>query len=117
MPVPAQLLSLLPPPPRAGWPAEFALRHEVVGLRERAAAQRAMDMFNPLDDPEPYVPWSELWPARRRAQRLSFAIWLAIREQNRDLQLVLETASTADRLRLALCRLRELREQVKGMGR
>ena len=25
MPVPSQLLSLMPPPPRAGWPAEFKL--------------------------------------------------------------------------------------------
>ena len=69
MPVPSQLLSLLPPPPRAGWPAEFKLDMFTLGLRERAAAQRAMDMFNPHDDPEPYVPWSELWPARRRARQ------------------------------------------------
>ena len=53
-------------------------------------------------------------PLTRRAQRLSFAIWLAIREQNHDLQPVLEAASTGDRLRLALLRLRALREQIKG---
>ena len=50
----------------------------------------------------------------RRAQQLSFAIWLAIREQNHDLQPVLEAAGTGDRLRLALLRLRALREQIKG---
>ena len=65
-------------------------------------------------DPEPYVPYSELWLARRRAQRLSFAVWPMIRDQNVDLQSVLEAASTGDRLRLALLRLRELREKTKG---
>ena len=53
-------------------------------------------------------------PPTRRAQRLSFEIWLAIREENHDLQAVLEASSTGDRLRLALLRLRVLREQVKG---
>ena len=70
MPVPSQLLSLLPPPPRAGWPPEFALDMYTLGLRERAAAQRATDMFNPSDDPEPYVPWSDLWPAWRCTRQL-----------------------------------------------
>ena len=67
MPIPAQLLSLLPPPPKAGWPQVFRLHREAVALRERAAAQRAADWFDPASDPEPYVPYSELWPARRRA--------------------------------------------------
>ena len=86
---------------------------QVVALREQAAAKRAMDIFDVTDDPEPYIPYSELWPARRRAQRLSFAVWPAIREQNGDLQRVLEAASTSDRLRMAVLRLRALREQIK----
>ena len=63
---------------------------QVVALREQAAAKRAMDIFDVTDDPEPYIPYSELWPARRRAQRLSFAVWPAICEQNGDLQRVLD---------------------------
>ena len=86
---------------------------QVVALREQAAAKRAMDIFDVTDDPEPYIPYSELWPARRRAQRLSFAVWPAIREENGDLQRVLEAASTSDRLRMAVLRLRALREQIK----
>ena len=52
-------------------------------------------------------------PARRRAQRLSFSVWAMIRDRTdaaRDLQAVLEVPSTSDRLRLALVRLRKLRE-------
>ena len=59
LPVPAQLLGLLPPPPRAGWPSEFALPRLVNELRKQAAAQRAMDLMDVRDDPEPYVPASE----------------------------------------------------------
>ena len=55
----------------------------------------------------------ELYPLRRRAQRLSYSIWTVIRQENGDLQKLLEVPSTSDRLRLALLRLRELREQMK----
>ena len=64
--------------------------------------------FHP--NPKPHA----LTRPTRRAQRLSFEIWTAIREENHDLQAVLEATSTGDRLRLALLRLRALREQVKG---
>ena len=37
-----------------------------------------------------------------------------IRAENHDLQKVLETQSTSDRLRLAVLRLREMREQARG---
>ena len=57
---------------------------------------------------------TELYSARRRAQRLSFTIWCMIRAENHDLQKVLETQSTSDRLRLAVLRLREMREQARG---
>ena len=51
--------------------------------------------------------WSE-------SLRLSFTIWCMIRAENHDLQKVLETQSTSDRLRLAVLRLREMREQARG---
>ena len=118
MPVPAQLLSLLPPPPEpAGWPSEFKLEQLYQALQSEAAAKRSMDSYSTKDDPEPFVPNdSELYSWRRRAQRLSFSVWAMIRAQNRDLQRVIEATSTSDRLRLALLRLRELREQVKPKG-
>ena len=118
VPAPAQVLSLLPPPPAgAGWPAEFALLLLVRDLRKTAAAKRSMDMFNPMDDSEPYVPVGdpEYYPARRRIQRLSYVVWSLIRPRDGTggLQGVLEAASTSDRLRMALVRLRALREQTR----
>jgi len=114
LPAPAQLLSLLPPPPEpAGWPEEFILQQVVVQLRQKAAAERSKPRSQTAYDPQPYVPYArEIYPARRRAQRLSFSIWTLIRQENADLQQVLETASTSDRLRLAVRRLRELREDL-----
>ena len=121
LPTPAQLVSLLPPPPQpTGWPEEFVLDQAALTLRERAAAQEAMNLFNPglVDaDSEPYVPCSNSddYPARRRQQRLSFAIWATVCQDNKELQSVLEVAGTSDRLRLAVLRLRELREELGGM--
>ena len=114
LPVPSQLMSLMPEPPKAGWPDEFVLTKVVTEVRKSAAAKRSMDMFDPADDPEPFIPHAaELYPARRRAQRLSYSVWAMIRDRTdaaRDLQAVLEVPSTSDRLRLALMRLRKLRE-------
>ena len=119
LPTPAQLVSLLPPPPQpTGWPEEFVLDQAAITLRERAAAQEAMNLFNPgLVDSEPYVPCSNSddYPARRRQQRLSFAIWATVCQDNKELQSVLEVAGTSDRLRLAVLRLRELREELGSM--
>ena len=112
MPVPSQLLSLLPPPPAAGWPDEFVLMSVGKQLGADAEAQRAMDNFDPADDPEPFVPVHADYPARRRAQRFSYSIWAMIREENADLQAVLEANATSDRLRMALLRLREIRGYV-----
>ena len=112
MPVPAQILSLLPPPPSAGWPKEFVLTRVAEQLGEAAATQRVMDNFDPADDPEPFEPVGADYPPRRRAQRLSYSIWAMVREDNRDLQAVIETKGTGDRLRSALLRLRELRKMV-----
>lgn len=111
---PAQLIALLPPPPEpAGWPAEFLLLKVQRQMREKAAAQRAGGMLSARADPDPYIPYSvELYPARRRAQRLSFAIWALIRQENSDLQQVLELTSTTDRLRLAVRRIRDLRDNL-----
>ena len=103
LPTPAQLVSLLPPPPQpTGWPEEFVLDQAAITLRERAAAQEAMNLFNPglVDaDSEPYVPCSNSddYPARRRQQRLSFAIWATVCQDNKELQSVLEVAREHER--------------------
>ena len=108
MAAPAQVLSLLPPAPAAGWPDEFMLHRVVLQLRSQAKARRAQTTFRG-DDSEPYVPCAESYPVRRRVQRLSFIIWAVLGQDNEDLLRALETTSTRDRMRLALLRLRELR--------
>ena len=111
LPIPAQVLSLLPPPPAArGWPDEFVLARIADGIQ---SSRDPLELA--FNDRDPYVPCSELYDARRRTQRISFAIWLMISAGgNRELQRVLEVPSTSDRLRLAVLRLRELRGQLKG---
>ena len=109
MPAPVQLLSLLPPPPLGGWPGAFQLDRVAAMLAEDGDA----DDPSQADDLEPFVPCDPgRYSARRRAQRLSYSIWLLIRQENADLQPALEVSSTCGRLRLALDRLRELRESV-----
>eukprot|EP00965_Chrysotila_dentata_P115480 3816216-Pleurochrysis_carterae.AAC.1 len=115
VPAPKQLLGLLPPPPAIGWPADFVLNKIVVELRALAARRRNLaftlaDTDDP--DPEPYIPVYSEYPARRRAQMLSYVVWLVTAEEGSDLQNVLETSSTQQRLRMAERRLKELSERL-----
>ena len=78
-------------------------------------------MFNPgvaREAPEPLYPPCDGpdkgYPLRRRAQRLSYAIWTLLSQDPVELQRVLETPSTSERLRMALLRLRALRKEVEG---
>jgi len=57
------------------------------------------------------MPFSESYPLGRRTQKLSYCVWAMIRQENLDLQAVLEVRSTSDRLRMAVLRLRELRRR------
>ncbi len=52
------------------------------------------------------------YPARRRAQRLSYAIWAVIGGQGVDTQPLLEEESTSGRLRSALLRMRAMKAVV-----
>ena len=69
-----------------------------------------------------YVPADAAYPARRRAERLSYAIWTIVGNQKvgvnaqggSPLQAVLEVDETADRLRMVLRRLREVKGQLGG---
>ena len=122
MPAPSQLLGLLPDPPRPhGWPDDFALQRIVVELRKHAARRRGRAA--PLDapqsadaqlGPEPYIEHArECYPPRRRATRLSYQLWPLIREEGLRLQPALdECPSTAERLRMALLRLRQLQARI-----
>ena len=94
-PAPVQLLGLLPPPPVGGWPDDFILGSVVVDLRKAAAKRRARTNLGPVYDPAPYVPTHARYPPRRRAQRLSYSIWIVLKEPGLDLQPPLDTASTA----------------------
>ena len=93
-----------------------------IDQRSRAASQQSMLWFNPNlaeEEPEPYYAAcdsGDVYPARRRAQRLSFAIWPTISKDDRELQTALEATSTAERLRLAVARLRELQDEVRSIG-
>jgi hypothetical protein len=80
----------------------------VIGLRRRASEQRANQWYNEEDETEPYVPYAPSYPSRRRAQRLSYSIWSAIRDEEADHQSVLEVHNTSDRLRAVLLRLRDV---------
>ena len=115
------ILSLLPPPPSGGWPEGFALDAVAEEQRQRAADLEAISLFNPgvaREANEPLYPPCDGpdkgYPLRRRAQRLSYAIWTLLSQDPVELQRVLETPSTSERLRMALLRLRALRKEVEG---
>ena len=52
-------------------------------------------------------------PPRRRAQRLSYAIWAIIGGEGAEQQPLLEAHSSADRLRIALRRMRDVTAQLR----
>ena len=69
-------------------------------------------------DAQAFVHVPREYPARRRAQRLSFAVWVLLdplvegaREQAR--QPVLETKDTASRLRAAIARISEINAALR----
>ena len=109
--VPTQLLGLLPPPPAVGWPVGFELARVAAPLRERFEAAQSEGMA--AASLYAYVPHDRTYPARRRAQRLSYAIWAVVGGAGVDLQPLLEAPSTSERLRLALLRMRAVAEQLR----
>lgn len=115
-PVPSQLLGLLPPAPASGWPRQFddtGLGDMARQLRERYEGAIAEEGSMGAARWMHYVPCDHtIYPARRRAQRLSYAIWAVIGGQGVEMQPLLDTASTADRLRLALLRMRDVMKKI-----
>ena len=77
------------------------------------ATPRASHTIPPIPRWLGYVPADHAnYSARRRAQRLSFALWAVIGGQGVELQPLLDTGSTSDRLRMALLRMRDVVEQI-----
>ena len=113
--VPPALLALLPPPPELGWPAEFGLARLASQLEVRARLESLFSSGGgegevPRDDGAGASGRTEpdVYPARRRATRLSYAIWAVLAPEGSPLQRVLEVTSTAERLRFAILRMRLL---------
>ena len=115
MPVPSQLLGLLPPPPvPGGWPVDFELARVAAQLCERFATAQEEGEGDALANVLHFVPVDhEYYPARRRAQKLSYAVWAVIGGEGVELQPLLEVESTGDRLRLALQRVRDVMQQIQ----
>ena len=81
MPVPSQLLGLLPDPPTGGWPADFLLGGIASRLRMEAQATETAGVGR--DKPAElremvYVAADPAYPPRKRAERLSWLIWSVI---------------------------------------
>ena len=77
-------------------------------LRKAATRRRSQTTLSYQNAPAPFIPAHRHYPLRRRAQRLSYSIWIVLKEPGQDLQPLLDTESTTDRLRMVLLRLREL---------
>ena len=103
VPVPSQILGLLPPD--GDWPEDFAL----TAVAERLASNVAPpDPFN-----RRYTTPPGGYPAHRRAARLSYAVWAVVGGQA---QPVLDARTTAERLALALRRLEALCDGLAAEG-
>ena len=131
VPVPSQLLGLLPQPPAAGWPETFELAriaqkleekynelepyYNLVGRGEDKAGSPAATRA------QSYVPADPAYAPRKRAERFSWLIWVLIGDQKVGVnsfsgspyQALIEAHGTAERLRLALRKMREVKEALK----
>lgn len=139
LPIPPQLVGLLPPTPSAGWPPSFELAAAFRKLHHGYDAQGGSRRDWGRNEPVSFVPVAANYPARRRAERLSYLVWqllggeagqgVAVGQGEKDdgtaeggqqaeqqrgeagpLYGVLDTSSTADRLRLALLRMRAVKQ-------
>ena len=131
VPVPSQLLGLLPPPPAAGWPDTFQLGRIRSRLKDKyrelepyfqLAAQGKDEAGSPAATrAQSYVPADPAYSPRKRAERLSWLIWVLIGDQKVGVnsfegspyQALVEADGTAERLRLALRKMREVKEALK----
>jgi len=122
----SQLLGLLPPPPQpAGWPSTFKFKSMALVEKSqyRQAEKRSAERKRDVDELRAisYVPVDTRYPPRKRAERLSWAIWGVIGGQKvgvnayggSPFQAVLEAAGTKERLQLALERLKRRLSDIR----
>mmetsp|Transcript_7690 Transcript_7690/g.10071 ORF Transcript_7690/g.10071 Transcript_7690/m.10071 type:complete len:465 (+) Transcript_7690:103-1497(+) len=104
VPVPSQLLGLLPTLPAAAWPEGFQLEEYATKLQQNNAVVGT-------GTKSPFVRVSEnySYPILRRAARLSYAIWIILEsiqtQGSPSKQDILEETSIAKRLQLASTQL------------
>ena len=121
VPTPAYMLGMLPPPPATGWPLSFKLQAIADLLRVEYEAELGKPVVGLRK--QSYVPMDERYPASRRAERLSWVVWEMIGDQRIGVnsmeatpyQALIEAEGTAERLRLALLKTREIKERLRNM--
>jgi hypothetical protein len=104
MPVPSVMLGLLPPPPPSGWPSDFRCTAVAAERAEMTLTQSGLLSCIAVD---------ARYPPVRRAQRLSYAVWEIIGCEGDSTQPVVEAASVAERLTLALWWIDSMNDRVR----
>lgn len=106
VPVPSQLLGLLPPPPVGGWPEGFMLEQAAEGLQGQLVGTASLAQFVRVGTDPSYDPL-------RRAQRLSYvAATLVGMDAGQPAQALLEARSTQHRLAMILNFLVHINKQL-----
>jgi len=130
IPIPTQMLELMPqkpPAPHKDWPKEFALHKFVSRLESDQDARKFVSRLesdqNTMIGTASSIPFVHVgmnkgkydaYPGLRRAQRLSFVIWVLLEQilvdgdQTMSRQMILETDSIAERLRSSMVMMRKI---------
>ena len=116
MPVPTQILGLLPRDPPSPWPSSFSLQHYATQLEieKLLVGTYSKSPFVRVDDLKGYSPL-------RRAQRFSYAIWtltdtvVALDDNDVTKQDVLEMTSTTERLEAAMDKIHLISNVIRGV--
>lgn len=119
VPLPYEVLSLLPSTPYKPWPSDFTLEHYAKRVQHDQAVQAMMGTticrsFIRVDDKYEYN-------VLRRLQRLSYAVWplaqIILQDEFDDgfKQSVLEMHSTSDRLSFALSKFERIGYMINGV--
>lgn len=114
MPIPTQILGLLPREPPEPWPSSFSLEHYATKLEieKLLVGTYSKSPFVRADDLKDYSPL-------RRAQRLSYIVWtltdtvVALEEDCISKQDVLEIKSTKERLKRAVERIHQISKALR----
>ena len=116
MPVPTQILGLLPRDPPSPWPSSFSLQHYATQLEieKLLVGTYSKSPFVRVDDLKGYSPL-------RRAQRFSYAIWtlmdsvVALDDNDVTKQDVLEMTSTKERLEAGMDKIHLISNVIRGV--